>query len=114
MASATSEEMNANTAALNAQNYYLSQVPGIAVNVSLIRQYMESGNASTITSAASTGWTDWQTQAMSNYEAVKKNTADTVVECRRAANAAEAAVAALTRAISTKGSISGFNVWMKT
>lgn len=108
VAGATSEEMNANTAALNTQNYYLSQVPGIAANVALIRQYMESGN----TTVTPTGWTDWQTQAMSNYEAVKKNTADTVVECRRAAVAAEAAVAELRRVITVKGSKHGFQVYM--
>ena len=103
VAGASSEEMNANTAALHVQNYYLSQVPGIAVNVSLIRQYMESGNASVGASTSAAGWTDWQQQAMDSYLAIQRNTADTVVECRRAAVAAENAVTELKRVIVPKG-----------
>ena len=99
VAGATSEEMNANTAALNTQNYYLSQVPGMAVNLAAIRQMMENGNTSSLPSASAAGWTDWQQQAMDSYLAIQRNTADTVVECRRAAVAAESAVAELRRVI---------------
>lgn len=99
VAGATSEEMNANTAALNTQNYYLSQVSGMAVNLAAIRQMMENGNTSSLPSASAAGWTDWQQQAMDSYLAIQRNTADTVVECRRAAVAAESAVAELRRVI---------------
>lgn len=114
VAGATSEEMNANTAALNAQNYYVSHLPGIAANVALIRQIMEIGNASAVTTTTAAGWTDWQQQAMDHYAAIQRNTADTVVECRRAAIAAENAASQLQRVISTKGNTRGFNVWMKS
>ncbi|MBD5367249.1 MAG: hypothetical protein HDR82_09695 [Bacteroides sp.] len=106
VAGATSEEMNANTAALNAQNYYVSHLPGMAVNVAAIRQLMEGGKVSALPSsgAVSGGWTDWQQQAMDSYMAIQRNTADTVVECRRAAVAAENAVAELRRVIRPRGS----------
>ena len=71
---------------------------------------MENGAAATATtSAASTGWTDWQQQAMDNYTAIQRNTADTVVECRRAANACEK----FAKAIVQKGATAGLNVFLK-
>ena len=45
VASATSEEINANTAALNTQNYYLSHVPVIGENVAAIRMILQGGSA---------------------------------------------------------------------
>lgn len=98
VAGASSEEMNANTAALNAQNYYASHLPGIAANVALLTQHIINGNTSAVTTTAA-GWTDWQQQAMDHYAAIQRNTADTVVECRRAAIAAENAVVELKRVI---------------
>ncbi len=110
VAGATSEEINANTAALNTQNYYMAT---LNANVALIRQLMERGTTSTLPDTTAAGWTDWQQQAMDNYIAIQRNTADTVVECRRAANACEASVEKLGRIITSKGSVSGVNVFMK-
>ena len=45
VANATSEEINANTAALNTQNYYLSHVPVIGENVAAIRMILQGGSA---------------------------------------------------------------------
>ena len=98
----------------NTLMYYVSPIPGIAANVAVMRQIMETGNASATTATTAAGWTDWQQQAMDHYAAIQRNTADTVVECRRAAIAAENAVSQLQRVISTKGSTHGFNVWMKS
>lgn len=66
VASATSEEINANTAALNTQNYYLSQVPVIGENVAAIRMILQGGSAtvSSGTGAATTiDYTDLLTAA---------------------------------------------------
>ena len=110
VANATSEEINANTAALNTQNYYMAT---LNANVALIRQLMERGTTSTLPDTTAAGWTDWQQQAMDNYNAIARNTADTVVECRRAAVACEAATKNLNRIIVAKGTVSGVNVFMK-
>ena len=110
-----SEETMSNVATIgNTVMYYVSPIPGIAANVAIMRQIMESGNASVVTTTTAAGWTDWQQQAMDSYLAIQRNTADTVVECRRAAVAAENAVSQLQRVISTKGNTHGFNVWMKS
>lgn len=103
IAGATSEEINANTAALNTQNYYASHLPLISENVSIIaRHLMERGATSGIADTSAAGWTDWQQQAMDNYKAIAANTAATVAECRRAANACEAAVSRLESVTSVK------------
>lgn len=110
VAGATSEEINANTAALNTQNYYMAT---LNANVALIRQLMERGTTSTLPDTTAAGWTDWERQAMDNYKAIAANTASTVVECRRAADACEESVEKLGRIITSKGSVSGVNVFMK-
>lgn len=110
VANATSEEINANTAALNTQNYYMAT---LNANVALIRQLMERGTTSTLPDTTAAGWTDWERQAMDNYKAIAANTAATVVECRRAASACEASVEKLRTIITSKGSVSGVNVFMK-
>lgn len=114
VSNATSEEINANTAALNTQNYYMSHVPQIAEHVAVMRQLMERGTTSAIPEATAAGWTDWQKQAMDNYMAIQRNTADTVVECRRAANACEEAVAKMNRIIKVKGATQGINVFLNS
>ena len=111
VAGATSEEINANTAALNTQNYYMAT---LNANVALIRQLMERGTTSTLPDTTAAGWTDWERQAMDNYKAIAANTAATVVECKRAANACEAATEKLNRALRTKGATSGFNVFLNS
>ena len=113
VSSASSEEINQLSAFVNTALYYVSPIPTISENVSLIRQLMERGTTSTLPDTTAAGWTDWQQQAMDNYIAIQRNTADTVVECRRAANACEASVEKLGRIITSKGSVSGVNVFMK-
>ena len=110
VAGATSEEINNVAAIGNTLMYYVSPIPRMDENLARIRAIMEIGAAATATtSAASTGWTDWQQQAMDNYTAIQRNTADTVVECRRAANACEK----FAKAIVQKGATAGLNVFLK-
>ena len=110
VAGATSEEINNVAAIGNTLMYYVSPIPRMDENLARIRAIMENGAAATATTAAaSTGWTDWQQQAMDNYTAIQRNTADTVVECRRAANACEK----FAKAIAQKGATAGLNVFLK-
>ena len=103
VSSASSEEINQLSAFVNTALYYVSPIPTISENVALIRQLMERGTTSTLPDTTAAGWTDWERQAMDNYKAIAANTAATVVECRRAANACEAATEKLNRIIVTKG-----------
>lgn len=114
IATASEESINGLAAGINTQNYYISYVPTISENVAAIRQLMERGTTATIPEAAASGWTDWQQQAMDNYLAIQRNTADTVVECRRAANACEEAVAKMNRIIKVKGATQGINVFLNS
>ncbi|WP_289744571.1 tape measure protein [uncultured Duncaniella sp.] len=114
VSSASSEEINQLSAFVNTALYYVSPIPTISENVSLIRQLMERGTTSTLPDTTAAGWTDWQQQAMDNYIAIQRNTADTVVECRRAANACEAATEKLNRAFRAKGATTGFNVFLNS
>lgn len=110
VASATSEEINANTAALNTQNYYMSHVPQIAEHVAAMRQLMERGTTSTLPDTTAAGWTDWQKQAMDNYQAIARNTAETVAQCRRSAAACEVLVEKLNRMTEVSGGKHRLNV----
>lgn len=103
ISNASSEEINALAAGINTQNYYMSTING---NVTAIRQMLGGGEA--VATQTSAGWTDWQQQAMDNYNAIARNTADTVVECRRAAEACEK----ITRAVKIQGSKVGLNVFL--
>ena len=108
VAGATSEEINTNTAALNTQNYYMSHIDE---NVAAIRAMLSGGAAVSVPqSVATAAWTDWQQQAMDNYQAIARNTAETVLRCERAAVACEK----MARAIKVKGSTSGFNVFLNS
>lgn len=113
VSSASSEEINQLSAFVNTALYYVSPIPTISENVALIRQLMERGTTSTLPDTTAAGWTDWERQAMDNYKAIAANTASTVVECRRAADACEASVEKLRTIITSKGSVSGVNVFMK-
>ena len=113
IAGATSEEINTAAAIGNTIMYHTSHLPIISQNVAAMYQLMSQGKTSAIDSG-SAGWTDWQQQAMDNYKAIARNTADTVVECRRAAVACEAATEKLNRALRTKGATSGFNVFLNS
>ena len=108
VAGATSEEINNVAAIGNTLMYYVSPIPRIDENLARVVALMEGRGASAIPQTTSTGWTDWQQQAMDNYIAIQRNTADTVVECRRAANACEK----MMKVIKTKGATSGFNVFL--
>lgn len=110
VSSATSEEINANTAALNTQNYYMSHVPQIAEHVAAMRQLMERATTVALPEASAAGWTDWQKQAMDNYNAIARNTAETVVRCERAAVACEAFAADIHRMIEFSGGKHRLNV----
>ena len=102
IAGATSEEINTAAAIGNTIMYHTSHLPVISQNVAAMYQLMSQGKTA-LPDSGSTGWTDWQQQAMDNYNAIARNTADTVVECRRAAVACEAATEKLNRIIVVKG-----------
>lgn len=110
VAGATSEEINNVAAIGNTLMYYVSPIPRMDENLARVVAIMEGRGASTIPQTTSAGWTDWQQQAMDNYIAIQRNTADTVVECRRAAEACEM----ITRLIKTKGAVSGLNVFLNS
>lgn len=110
VASATSEEVNAATAVGKTLLYYASPIPRIDENLARVVSLIESRGASAMPQTASAGWTDWQQQAMDNYQAIARNTAETVVRCERAAIACEK----MARVIKTKGSTSGFNVFLNS
>ena len=110
VASATSEEINAATAVGKTLLYYASPIPRIDENLARVVSLIESRGASAMPQTASAGWTDWQQQAMDNYQAIARNTANTVIECRRAADACEK----LARAVKSKGSTTGFNTFLNS
>jgi hypothetical protein len=110
VASATSEEINAATAVGKTLLYYASPIPRIDENLARVVSLIESRGASAMSQTASAGWTDWQQQAMDNYQAIARNTANTVIECRRAADACEK----LSRAVKSKGSTTGINTFLNS
>ena len=110
VAGATSEEINNVAAIGNTLMYYVSPIPRIDENLARVVAIMEGRGTPAIPQATSAGWTDWQQQAMDNYNAIARNTADTVIECRRAADACEK----LARAVKTKGSTTGFNTFLNS
>lgn len=112
VSSATSEEINTLAAIGNTLMYYVSPIPRMDENLAAIRSLIENGSATQITTVEGGRWTDWQQQAMDNYNAIARNTADTVAECRRAAIACEAATERLNKAFKTKGSKQGFSVFI--
>ena len=112
VAGATSEEINNVAAIGNTLMYYVSPIPRIDENLARVVALMEGrgASASTPLNVTEAGWTDWQQQAMDNYQAIARNTAETVVRCERAAIACEK----MARVIKTKGSTSGFNVFLNS
>lgn len=105
IAGATSEEINTDAAIGNTLMYYVSPIPRMDENLSAIRALMERGMSSEIpaTAAASAGWTDWQKQAMDNYNAIQRNTAETVTECRRIAERCTAMASDIHKVIVPRG-----------
>ena len=108
IAGATSEEINAVAAIGNTMMYHTSFLP-------LIYQRLTEkavGNTSQQVEGGQVAWTDWQQQAMSAYMAIQQNTADTVVECRRSAQACETIANQLARVIKAKGGNVGINTFL--
>lgn len=110
VAGATSEEINNVAAIGNTLMYYVSPIPRIDENLARVVALMEGRGASAIPQTTTAGWTDWQQQAMDNYIAIQRNTADTVVECRRAAEACER----IASTFKVKGSTKGLNVFLNS
>ena len=110
VAGATSEEINNVAAIGNTLMYYVSPIPRIDENLARVVAIMEGRGASAIPQITSAGWTDWQQQAMDNYNAIARNTADTVIECRRAAEACER----IASTFKVKGSTKGLNVFLNS
>jgi hypothetical protein len=108
VAGATSEEINNVAAIGNTLMYYVSPIPRIDENLARVVALMEGRGASAIPQTTSAGWTDWQQQAMDNYQAIARNTAETVVRCERAAIACEK----MASTFKVKGSTKGLNVFL--
>lgn len=107
VAGATSEEINNVAAIGNTVMYHTSFLPQIYQELVAMRT---ASLPTAAVSATSAGWTDWQQQAMDNYNAIARNTADTVVECRRAAEACER----IASTFRVKGSTKGLNVFLNS
>lgn len=107
VAGATSEEILQLSGFVNTALYHTAYLPKIYEE--LVAMRTASLPTATV-SAASAGWTDWQQLAMDNYQAIARNTAETVVRCERAAIACEK----MARVIKTKGATSGFNVFLNS
>ena len=114
VAEATSEEINNVAAIGNTLMYYVSPIPRMDENLAAIRSLMETGSGGATTAATTTGWTDWQQQAMDNYNAIARNTAETVAECRRSAQACESIAVQFSRIIKVKGSTTGVNTFLNS
>lgn len=99
IATATEESINGLATGITTQNYYISRQ---LTEVSAIRQLIEQGLVPQ-SAAPAAGWTDWQQQAMDAYNLIARNTADAVVECRRAAAACEEHTLLLRRVIAPRG-----------
>lgn len=100
IAGATSEEINYAASIGNTIMYHTAYIPQIYAQLVA----MAGGNVATPSiTAQNAGWTDWQQQAMDAYTAIQRNTADTVVECRRSAQACEDVVAKLNSVIKYDG-----------
>lgn len=105
IASASEESINGLAAGINTQNAYISYVPTIAEHVAAMRIMMEREYSTTLSiNDDAAGWTDWQKQAMDNYIAIERNTAETVAECRRIAERCTAMAEDIHRVVVPKGS----------
>lgn len=107
VAGATSEEILQLSGFVNTALYHTAYLPKIYEE--LVTMRTASLPTATV-SATSAGWTDWQQQAMDNYNAIARNTADTVIECRRAAEACER----IASTFRVKGSTKGLNVFLNS
>lgn len=102
VASATSEEVNENTTALNTQNFYISQ---IHANVAAIAQSMltKNNDEEKQTSMTMQDLVAIQNGFLSNLPAIEANTARTAERCERAAAACENISTQLSKVIKPVG-----------
>lgn len=108
VAGATSEEMNANTAALNTQNFYMSQTLG---EVRLIRQLMEIGNGGKVSvNRSEVDVLQMQTQAMNHLGMIEAYAAETSARCQRSALACEQMLMEVKKVIKPKGVKGSYSV----
>lgn len=99
VANATSEEINANTAALNTQNFYISQTLD---EVRAIRMIIASG----VTPSTPAGGIDMSAihEAYThNLTAISRHTAETVAECRLIAERTNSVLSILRRVVNQNG-----------
>ena len=113
VAGATSEEMNANTAALNAQTYYLSQMPGIAANVALLTQHIVNGVGGAIpTATAGVDFGAYHTESLAHMNTLTVHTAGILAECKQLNLQTKNIADALGRVVVYKGNSHGIRVLM--
>lgn len=77
ISSASEESINGLAAGINTQNHYISYVPTIAREVTIMRNIMESGAMSNNTEAI-----DISKQSLANLQAINRNTAITASEVK--------------------------------
>lgn len=105
---ATSEEINAVALGLNTQNAYMMFIHN---DVAAIRSMLQSGYAAApnvTDNAASTALTPYQTTALTHYQAIQNNTAQTVAQLQIAVRELQLANKNLGRIITPTGSSSSF------
>lgn len=90
VAGATSEEINALTAGINTQNYYMSGIPGIASHVAEIANLMRSGGAQLPTETTpSVDFAAYHANSLAQFQSLNNHAAQILTECQRSAKAAE-------------------------
>lgn len=89
VANATSEEINANTAALNTQNYYMSGIPGIASNVTHIVELLRSGIQLPTNISPDVDFATYHASSLAQLGSLNNHAAQILTECQRSAMATE-------------------------
>lgn len=120
VAGATSEEINANTAALNTQNYYMSGIPAIASNVALIAQRMLLETQPTATTTEGIDFATYHANSLAQFESLNNYAAQILTECQRSVAAAEKSAKAaqetadqLRKVVIYKGGSAGIVAYLK-
>lgn len=111
VSSASSEEINANTAALNTQNYYVSHLPNISENVMAIRMLMEGGNVS-VSKQSGVDVGALMQQSLENQAMIVHNTAEAVAECRNIAARCQEQTDLIRKVIVPKNQTGAYKVYV--
>ena len=109
-----SEETMSNVATIgNTLMYYVSPIPGIAANVAMMRQIMESGNTSSMPTAnAGVDFAAYHTQSLEHLNTLTVRTSEILAQCRELNSQTKSIADALDRVVVYKGNSHGIKVYM--